>query len=68
MPVKPLELNLSQRWAIIGATGAGKTTFARKLIARYLIFWCQICQKNQGIIISKGTLIFIAWFYARLRA
>jgi hypothetical protein len=39
MPVKPLELNLSQRWAIIGATGAGKTTFARKLIARYLIFY-----------------------------
>ena len=39
MPHRHWEINLSQRWSLIGATGAGKTTFARKLIARYMWFY-----------------------------
>lgn len=32
---KPIEISLEDRWVVIGATGAGKTTFVRRLLWAY---------------------------------
>ncbi|WP_157076387.1 hypothetical protein [Alicyclobacillus kakegawensis] len=32
---RPIEISLEDRWVVIGATGAGKTTFVRRLLTAY---------------------------------